>query len=514
MNAATSEVLIVGAGPSGLLLALELCRHGIRPRVVDALPGPSPLSRAVVMHARTLELLDRHGLAEQFVAQGEVARGVALRRAGKVVATARLGAVGEGISPFPFVLLISQDQTETLLRTALATEGVTVEWGTTIKELAQDEAGATATLQTRGGQSETMRVAYIAGCDGARSAVRHALNIEFPGGTYEQLFFVADTVMEGLSHEGTGVERLIQVSLAPRTFYGFLPMPQGRTRIIGLLPAGLAQETATFADVQPALEAAEQIKVQEVSWFSIYRVHHRVAEHFRQGRVFLVGDAGHVHSPAGGQGMNTGLGDAVNLGWKLAAVLRHTAPEAVLDTYEAERRPFAEQLVATTDRAFTAATSASVWTSFVRTWLAPRLAPLALRFPGVRRQMFRTVSQTDIAYPNSALSKGQADGVVGGMRLPWVAGPRYVALRTAGWQLLHVGPVSAATVAWASARKLPLTEVAPGPGERPGTVYFMRPDGYVGLVAPAFKDSEFSAYTKRWGYRVPNPAATLTPDVA
>jgi 2-polyprenyl-6-methoxyphenol hydroxylase-like FAD-dependent oxidoreductase len=490
------EVLIAGAGPSGLLLALELCRHGVRPRIVDPLPGPSPLSRAVAMHARTLELLDRHGLAEQFVSRGEIVRGVALRRDGRVAAKAPLGRIGEGISPFPFVLTISQDQTEGLLREALATYGVQVEWGTTLSGVSQGTASISATLQRAGQEAEVAHAAYLAGCDGAHSAVRHALNIGFPGGTYEQQFFVADTVTDGLDVDAEA-GRLLEISLAPRTFRAFFPMPQGRMRVIGLLPDGVVPETATFATVQPALEAAEGVRVREVSWFATYRVHHRVAERFRQGRAFLVGDAGHIHSPAGGQGMNTGLGDAVNLGWKLAAVLRQAAPEALLATYETERMPFARQLVATTDRAFTAATRPSAWASFVRSQVVPRLLPVALRLRWVRRLMFRTISQTGIKYPHSPLSGGRAQAIIGGMRLPWAAG-RYAALRPAGWHLLSIGSVPAAHE-WAQAHHLSATEVAPAAGEKPGTIYLVRPDGYVGLVAVAFSAAEFTAYAEYWG---------------
>ncbi|GAB2872609.1 FAD-dependent monooxygenase [Hymenobacter ruber] len=495
MNPTAANVLIAGAGPSGLTLALELCRHGVRPRIIDPLPGPSPLSRALVMHARTLELLDRHGLAEQFIAQGEIVRGVALRRKGHVAAKLPIGRIGEGLSPFPFALMLSQDQTERLLREALVPYGVAVEWNISLTGLTQDAGGAIATLQAPGQPPETAHVAYVAGCDGAHSAVRHALGIGFPGGTYEQVFFVADTVTEGLD-EDARLGRMLEVSLAPRTFNAFFPMPQGRMRVIGLLPDGLAPEDATFAAVQPGLEAAEHVRVQSVSWFATYRVHHRVADHFRQGRAFLVGDAGHIHSPAGGQGMNTGLGDAVNLGWKLAAVLQQAAPEALLDTYEAERIPFARQLVATTDRAFTGATRATAWASFVRSWVAPLLLPLAVRVPAIRRLMFRTISQIGIKYPYSPLSGGRAGGVAGGQRLPWAAG-RYEALRPVGWHLLHVGSVPAAR-AWASARSLVATEVAPAAAETPGTVYLVRPDGYVGLVAAAFDEAEFTAYARHW----------------
>ncbi|MBH8571271.1 FAD-dependent monooxygenase [Microvirga sp. STS02] len=495
MNPTAANVLIAGAGPSGLMLALELCRHGLRPRIIDPLPGPSPLSRALVMHARTLELLDRHGLAGTFIAQGDMVRGVALRRKGHVAAKLPLGRIGEGLSPFPYALTISQDQTERLLREALVPYGVAVEWNTSLTGLTQEAAGATATLQAPGQPPETVTAAYVAGCDGAHSAVRHALGIGFPGGTYEQVFFVADTVTEGLD-EDVRLGRMLEVSLAPRTFNAFFPMPQGRMRIIGLLPDGLAPEAATFATVQPGLEAAEHVRVQSVSWFATYRVHHRVADHFRQGRAFLVGDAGHIHSPAGGQGMNTGLGDAVNLGWKLAAVLQHTAPEALLDTYEAERIPFARQLVATTDRAFTGATRATAWASFVRSWVAPLLLPLAVRVPAIRRLMFRTISQIGIKYPHSSLNRGRAGGVAGGRRLPWAAG-RYEALRPVGWHLLHVGPVPAAQ-AWAAAHNLAATQIAPTATEAPGTVYVVRPDGYVGKVAAAFNEMEFAAYARQW----------------
>ncbi|MGY3087484.1 2-polyprenyl-6-methoxyphenol hydroxylase-like FAD-dependent oxidoreductase [Hymenobacter sp. UYAg731] len=495
MNPTAANVLIAGAGPSGLMLALELCRHGVRPRIIDPLPGPSPLSRALVMHARTLELLDRHGLADTFVAQGEIVRGAALRRKGRVAAVLALGRIGEGLSPFPFSLMISQDQTERLLREALAAHGVAVEWNTSLTGLAQDAGGASATLQAPGHPPETVLAAYVAGCDGAHSAVRHALGIGFPGGTYEQVFFVADTVTEGLD-EDARLGRLLEVSLAPRTFNAFFPMPQGRMRVIGLLPDGLAPEAATFAAVQPGLEAAEHVRVQSVSWFATYRVHHRVADHFRQGRAFLVGDAGHIHSPAGGQGMNTGLGDAVNLGWKLAAALQAAAPEALLDTYEADRIPFARQLVATTDRAFTGATRATAWASFVRSWVAPLVLPLVVRVPAIRRLMFRAISQIGIAYPHSPLSEGRAGNVAGGQRLPWAAG-RYEALRPVGWHLLHVGPVLAAR-AWAAAHAVAATEVAPAAAETPGTVYLVRPDGYVGLVSAAFNEAEFTAYARQW----------------
>ncbi|MCC3156786.1 FAD-dependent monooxygenase [Hymenobacter sp. 15J16-1T3B] len=492
-----TPVLVAGAGPTGLLLALELCRHGLRPRVVDAAPGPSPLSRALVVHARTLELLDRHGLAGAFVARGEVLRAAGLRMHGRLRAVAPVGSIGTGLSPFPFLLTLSQDQTELLLREALAGYGVSVEWGTRLLGLSAAADGVTVQLQQEGGAVETAAAGYVAGCDGAHSAVRHALGVGFPGGTYEQVFFVADTVTEGLdAPEGA---RLLQISLDERQFSAFFPMPQGRTRIIGLLPPGVAPAEASFERLRPGLEQLERIRVCEVTWFSTYKVHHRVADAFRHGRVLLLGDAAHVHSPAGGQGMNTGLGDAVNLGWKLAAAARGQAPDRLLDTYAAERMPFARQLVATTDRAFTGATSGSVWAGWVRTTLVPRVLPWLLRVPALRRLLFRTLSQTGIQYLDSPLSQGRAGRVRGGERLPWAAESRYEPLRQPGWQLLGLGEPPAALRAWAARQRLPLTVVAASREEAAGALYLVRPDGYLGLVAPQFDEAQFSAYAAEWG---------------
>ncbi|GAB3824700.1 FAD-dependent monooxygenase [Hymenobacter jeollabukensis] len=508
MQTAT-PLLVAGAGPTGLLLALELCRHGLRPRLVDAAPGPSPLSRALVVHARTLELLDRHGLAHAFVGRGEVLRAAGLRLHGRLRAVAPVGRIGTGLSPFPFLLTLSQDQTEQLLREALAGYGVAVEWGTRLLGLSTEADGVTVQLQRGAGAVETARTGYVAGCDGAHSAVRHALGVGFPGGTYEQVFFVADTVTEGL--DAPGGARLLQISLDERQFSAFFPMPQGCTRIIGLLPPGVAPAEASFEQLRPALEQLERIRVREVSWFSTYKVHHRVAEAFRRGRVLLLGDAAHVHSPAGGQGMNTGLGDAVNLGWKLAAVAEGQAPERLLDTYAAERLPFARQLVATTDRAFTGATSGSAWASWVRTQLVPRVLPWLLRVPALRRLLFRILSQTGIHYPDSPLSQGRAGRARGGDRLPWAPEPRYEPLRQPGWQLLSLGKPTAALRTWAARQPLPLTVVPPGQGEAAGTIYLVRPDGYLGLVAPRFDEPQFSAYAAEWNVRGMVPDAGFQP---
>ncbi|WP_082318119.1 FAD-dependent monooxygenase [Hymenobacter sp. DG25A] len=493
-------VLVVGAGPTGLMLALELVRHGIAPRIIDARPGPSPLSRALVVHARTLELLDRHGLAEAFGRQGQLVAGLNLRIRGRVVAHVPLGRIGATLSPFPYLLIVSQDQTERLLREALAAQGIQVEWHTELTSLQINpppEEGVTVQLHQET-QPETAHFRFLAGCDGANSATRRALDIKFPGGTYKQVFFVADTRVSGLTGNHDK-ERYLQVAVQPEAFYAFFPMQEQRTRIIGVLPDGVAPEAATFEDVRPRLETSEKVKVDEVFWFSTYKVHHRVAASFQQGPVFLAGDAAHVHSPAGGQGMNTGMGDAVNLGWKLAAVLRGASSSALLPTYSLERIPFAQKLVATTDRAFSVATRPSKAANFGRLRILPILLPLLARLPFMRQLVFRTVSQISIAYPDSPLSVGAASHVDAGERLPWQADGRFEALRPAGWHLFTVAEPSTEIKEWASLRELPLTVIRPMPAETPGTVYLLRPDGYLGLVAPQFEETQFTAYADQWG---------------
>src|SRR6185503_8657570 len=219
------------------------------------------------------------------------------------------------------------------------------------------------------------------------------------------------------------------------------PLKGGRrARLIGVVrdDAETRKHDLTWNDVGQDIIARMGIVVERVNWFSTYRVHHRVADHFRTGRAFLLGDAAHVHSPVGGQGMNTGIGDAVNLAWKIADVLHQRAPAALLDSYEPERIGFARRLVATTDRAFTVVTSRGPIARFVRTTLAPVLIPRLFRSSAVRRLMFRTVSQTGVRYRDSPLSEGRAGRVHGGDRLPWVeAADTFAPLTSLAWQV-HV----------------------------------------------------------------------------
>src|SRR5438552_8448870 len=358
MNASSTrdtDVLIVGAGPTGLVLGLWLTRLGVRVRIIDKTSEPGTTSRALAVQVRTLELYRQIGLADAVVARGRPMRAVNLWAAGKPVAHAVLGDMGAAISPFPYALIFPQDEHERLLIDRLAEADVQVERETELVAF-EDAAGRVLARFTRAdGATEACEASYIAGCDGAHSAVRQAMAIGFRGGTYNHLFYVADVEARGAAMNGE-----LHAALDTRDFLAVFPLKEdGRARLIGTVRADAEHqhEHLSWSDVSRRVIDWMRIHVDRVHWFSTYHVHHRVADRFRKGRAFLLGDAAHIHSPVGGQGMNTGIGDAVNLAWKLAAVLNGRAVPSLLDSYEPERIAFARRLVATTDQAFTGITS-------------------------------------------------------------------------------------------------------------------------------------------------------------
>jgi 2-polyprenyl-6-methoxyphenol hydroxylase-like FAD-dependent oxidoreductase len=482
-----SDVLVVGAGPTGLVLALALVESGIVPRVVDRNAGPGEASRAIAVQARTLEIYRQLGIADVVVASGIRFELLRLWEEGRRVTEFRVGVMGEGMSPFPFVLSYPQDDHERFLVERLRAAGVEVEWRTELVSFADDGDRVRATLEKDGGREETCDVRYVCGCDGAHSAVRRGLGIGFPGGTYDQSFFVADAEASG---PATG--DALNGCLSDRGFLVVLPVRStGRYRLIGIVPEELRdREDLTYDDVRPFVEAIAPIDVGRVAWFSTYHVHHRVADSFRAGRCFLAGDAGHVHSPVGGQGMNTGIGDAANLAWKLAAALAGRASDTILDTYEPERIAFARTLVATTDRAFTGIIDRGAGGRLVRRALVPHLVPLLFGFSWFRRLAFRTLSQTRINYRDSPLSAGEAGDVHGGDRLPWVESARnFDPLRSLDWQVHVYGTARESTTSVAAAsgiavRTFAWSDDARAAGFARDAAYLVRPDGYVAVASP------------------------------
>lgn len=499
------QVLIVGAGPTGLVLALWLARAGVPFRLIDRNPGPGRASRAMAVQARTLEFYRQLGIADAVVAAGFRLDRVHLRDRSRELAVVQLGDVGTGISPFAFALSLPQDDHERLLAEQLRAAGHHVEWDTELTGFTQSSDGVRATLRKPGGD-EVWDGAYLCGCDGAHSAVRHGLGIGFPGGTYDQPFYVADA-----EAAGPWSDRDITAYIAERTFCLAFPVRErGMFRFIGVVPEALrGRDDLRFDDLRGEVEQVTGTRVTRENWFSVYRVHHRVADRFRDGRVFLSGDAGHVHSPAGGQGMNTGIGDAVNLAWKLAAVLGGRANAGLLDTYEAERIPFARSLVRTTDRIFEAVVGRGIFSRLVRSVFAPFALPLALRFSAARRAQFRLVSQTRITYRQSPLSDGAAGQIHAGDRLPWVEGAdNFAPLAAIDWQLHVYGVAPAALRAFAGSQKLPLhewpwTPAARRAGLEQDAIYLVRPDGHIGFVRREPDIDGLRAYLGRFGLAGP-----------
>jgi 2-polyprenyl-6-methoxyphenol hydroxylase-like FAD-dependent oxidoreductase len=505
MNApriAETDVLIVGAGPTGLVLGLWLTRLGVRVRIVDKTAAPGTTSRALAVQARTLELYRQVGLADAVVAGGRRMTAVNLWAAGKPVAHAVLGAMGSGISPFPYALIFPQDEHERLLIERLGQVGVEVERQTELVAFEEVAGRVLARCKRADGSTAACEAAYIAGCDGAHSTVRQALEIGFPGGTYEHLFYIADVEARGPAMNGE-----LQVALDTSDFLAVFPLKaDGHARLIGTVRAGAERqrENLSWDDVSTRVIDWMDIDVKRVHWFSTYRVHHRVADVFRKGRAFLLGDAAHIHSPVGGQGMNTGIGDAVNLAWKLAAVVNGRADQALLDSYEPERIAFARRLVATTDRAFTGVTSSGTIARRIRLNVVPAIIPMVFTFAATRRFMFRTVSQTAVNYRGSSLSVGRTGTLHGGDRLPWVitgsnGADNFAPLSSLDWQVHVYGDATPETQAACKGRALPLHVFDWRPemgraGLRRNAVYLVRPDGYVDLADPEGSAAALTSY--------------------
>jgi 2-polyprenyl-6-methoxyphenol hydroxylase-like FAD-dependent oxidoreductase len=496
-------VLVAGAGPTGLVLALWLARAGVRPRIIEKNGGPGQASRAMAVQARTLEFYHQLGIADGVVAAGLKMGGGRFWDRGRLAARFELGDIGAGISPFPFVLSYPQDDHERFLLDRLREAGVEVEWGTALVDFDETNDRVRARLRTAAGEAEA-DFAYLCGCDGAHSTVRHGLKLGFPGGIYENRFYVADIAGEGWSPDG-----YVNVSLGADAFcLGFPVRRPGMVRVIGVLPRDLAARTdLTYADVRPTVERLVGLRDTRENWFSTYRVSHRVAERFRAGRVFVAGDAGHVHSPAGGQGMNTGIGDAVNLAWKLAAVLRGAATPALLDTYEPERLRFARTLVASTDRVFSFMVGGGLRGWAMRRVFMPRVMPVAVRFAAVRRAMFRLIAQTRIEYRPSPLSAGGAGRVRAGDRLPWLpTADNFAPLTARDWQVHVYGEVGPALRNVAAGAGIPVHRFAWAAAVRRtglarDAVYLVRPDGYVGFAGSQHSLDGLKAYLTRFGFR-------------
>ena len=511
-----TDVLIVGAGPTGLSLACQLHRHGVEFAVVEKNAAVTPYSKAIGVHARTLEIYEQLGLARAALEQGTVARKVRLLTGGEQRGEIDLAGIGGRMSPYPFMLMLEQSKNERLLYDYLKGRGRDVLWNTELEGFAQTAEGVTATVKTAAGEMRTVEAKYLVGCDGAKSPVRHALGLAFEGSTFERTFYVADAQVEWqFGHDAlTG-------SLSKETFVIFFPLKgEKRYRIVGVFPEEFAKDEGEvlYEEIEARIkqEAELDLDVHDVEWFSTYKVHTRHVSSFSEGRCFLAGDAAHIHSPAGAQGMNTGIQDGYNLAWKLALVLKGEAGERLLDTYNEERLENAKNLLRTTDRMFQLAAGPEWFLSFLRTNVLPSVAGFILSLDSVKRFVFPLVSQIGINYRHGSLSRHDGDEefkVKAGDRMPYfLVGDEsvYDRLRAPKFHLLAFTnePVPARLSETAAAgagadlvdfHALPLDAAASEAfgADRPFSV-LLRPDNYIAYVSAETSKAALDSYLKEF----------------
>jgi 2-polyprenyl-6-methoxyphenol hydroxylase-like FAD-dependent oxidoreductase len=527
------DVLIVGAGPTGLALAAQLQAFGTGFRLVDRQLDRVHESRALAVQPRTLEVLAGLGLADTMVERGNPT--VDLEVHGRRRTTcAPLFDIGLDDTRFPFLLFLSQAETEAILGEHLTAGGARIERGVELVGLDQHPEHVACTLDHRDGHREQIEARYVIGCDGAHSAVRRLAGIGFTGSAYPQTFVLADLDADGprtgAAHGYLSAEGLLFLFplVQPAAWRMLVMAPGSATEAVDEAP-GL-DELQALADVHTGGAA----RLHDPVWSTYFRIHHRHATHYRRGRAFLAGDAAHIHSPAGAQGMNTGIQEAWNLGWKLALVTAGDASDELLDTYEVERMPVGRHVLRFTDRAFRVATSTNPVIRLLRTRLGPDLVRLVLSSRRGRALAFRTLSQLAINYRHSpACQEGEPRlrrGARAGDRLPDAQvtpdgrppTTLHQVLAPARFNLLLTGPPDAWPTGSAGLDQLGRSSIRvhqlarePRPGalhdtsgkahERFGVVgpeatahHLVRPDGHIAYRAAGTDLAGLHRYLARW----------------
>ena len=509
-----TDVLIAGAGPTGLSLANQLARYGVDFVIVDNREGTTPHSKAIGVQARTLEIYEQIGIADKLVERGWRADKVRLLGGGEARGELDLTTIGTGLSPFPFVLILEQGIHEAILYSNLKESGHDVRWLTELREFTQDTDGIHASMIDVDGSEEEISAKYLVGCDGAHSTVRKTLGLKFEGSTFERLFYVADVDIDwAFPHDA------LHANLGDDTLTAFFPMVGDRHwRIVGTFPEGHEKDEndILFDEIERQVKADTSLTfdITKVYWHSVYKVHSRAVEAFAKGRCFLAGDSAHIHTPAGAQGMNTGIQDGYNLAWKLAEVLKRGATTSLLETYNEERLPNAKRLLRTTDRFFDLAASDEWFTSFIRRNIFPYVANLAFSLDLVKEIIFPLVSQIGINYRESSLSEtiGSFD-VKAGDRMPWFEiGGRsiYNGLRAPAFHLLVFSdgatevppPPDVLLTEWRGRIDMsfnPLDETVKEVfGCSHSFFVILRPDNYIGLISDDFSPSTIENYLARF----------------
>jgi 2-polyprenyl-6-methoxyphenol hydroxylase-like FAD-dependent oxidoreductase len=397
-----TKALIVGAGPTGLVMAHELARDGIQCRLIDKAPHRAMESRAIAIHSRTIETFELMGMADAFLSAGQHIAGVNIYGESGRIAHAAFGMLE---TRYPFVLGVPQDETERILEERLARLGVRVERNSELVALAQHESGVSARLRNAG-RVEEVETNWLLGCDGAHSTVREQLGIAFSGATYPELFVLADVKVTGDLDHGEA-----QVWLQREGALAFFPLPADRWRLIVTNSPPDWHDEPGLAQCQALVNqrGLDHLRLEDPRWTAVFRIHRREAARFRKDRVFLLGDAAHIHSPVGGQGMNMGMQDAFNLAWKLSLVLRNGGNPQLLESYEAERKPVDEAVIRQTDRATRLVSLHGTVARFLRDHMMSFLTQI----PAVAEKLGEGLSELAVNYRRSPIVEEHAAGTAG-----------------------------------------------------------------------------------------------------
>jgi 2-polyprenyl-6-methoxyphenol hydroxylase-like FAD-dependent oxidoreductase len=513
------DVLVVGAGPVGLVAGCELARRGIRVRVIDKLVQPTDQSRAIAIHARSLDMFDRMGIVDEMLSTGIKARGMQLYAGHSKLFRVPLGEVD---SAFPFTLTTAQTETERVLGEHLESLGVTVDRGAELATLTQDDDAVHAILQYADGSTEQVSASWVIGADGGHSRVRKMVGTKLAGSFVGERFLLGDVVCE----HSLDLDSM-HTFFSPDGPVVVLPMRDGRMRFLAQLhdaPGTPMNMHPTQGELQAVIDRRiGGIRVVRSHWLTSFEIHHARVPAFRWGRVFLAGDAAHIHSPAGGQGMNTGMQDAFNLAWKLAAVVDAAAGDALLDSYEAERAPVADQVIAFTDRLTRAGTLSG---------LPRRIRDMVIRMlshvPAAGRFMAENAEEVNINYRKSPIivrSRPRRAKLAAGEHVPHLTDAALQKQLGAVWGPDNTGhviltiathPVAPAAGDAGQTQVLVTTDDAPVAGYdsvvadpeglvaqrfglKNGGRIVVRPDGYIGAVAALDDSTKVADYFTKIG---------------
>ncbi len=491
----STSVLVCGAGPTGLVTALELARRGIDVRIVDAERKPSQLSKAAVLWRRSLEVLHPSVPVERFTAHGRPVHGIQFEANGSVLQEIDFDV---DAGRFPHGLLIPQNRTEAVLNEALESLGVQVEWGIEVKDVSSCEEH----VDVHFSDGEQSRFSWLVGADGARSTVRKCLGVQFPGVSIDRRWLLAD-----LELVNSGPEGRIRMLLSNAGLLGLFPYGNSVWRVIadaGPIDPETPRVDPSCEDMLRILRSRSGLDwtVEKALWLSEFRINERQVDHYCHGRVILAGDAAHIHSPAGGQGMNTSIQDAVNLSWKLAMVIKKQTTNLLLNTYQDERHPVGAAVVEGSGRMLRVMMNQNPLIGFFRRWVLPYIIGL----PPIRKEAVNRLSEVDVEYCGGPLAHSRSDHWIG-RRCPDVSWGEdgssiYDLFTGTGFTILRLGHGSMSDTMWervihAADPDVVLVDAATPDGSiaeeakafatslavDDGTIVVVRPDSYLGPVS-------------------------------